>query len=253
MRHGSVLIQDYFESSIVFEELSDDDWLSLLDDELQTKDDTLADAFFTFAQWNLGTGDRAGEMNNYAYAQNLNGLVIENYGDSIDDSIRLFPMATQYFRLNHSGGPIAVLIEEELADLAISLHPVSGGALDGPVLGATATLPSVAGNTVVTFNDDANFDAGGYFLALVRTRYEGQSSRVRFCAGTTENVSRCHLEAESPQVPMAPPAPSNEEQAAPLLGCNAARPDFSFLALGLLLLWRRQKKRRPKGRPFFNH
>ncbi|MBL93534.1 MAG: hypothetical protein CMH56_17170 [Myxococcales bacterium] len=249
-RHGSVLIQDYFESSVVFEELSDDDWLSLLDDELQTKDDSLADAFFTFAQWNLGTGDRAGEMNNYAYAQSLNGLVIENYGDTIDDSIRLFPMATQYFRLNHSGGPIAVLLEEELADLAISLHPVSGGALDGPVLGATATMPSVAGNAVVTFNDEADFDAGGYFLALVRTHYEGESSRIRFCAGSPTNVSLCQLEEETPQEPIEAAAPSTDEDAATPFGCHATRPDLTWLGFGLLLLGRRQKKRRPEGRLF---
>ena len=56
----------------------------------------------------------------------VNGLVIEGYGDAIDDSIRLFPMAAQYFRLNHSGGPIVVLIEEELTDLVICLRRCLG-------------------------------------------------------------------------------------------------------------------------------
>ena len=141
-----------------------------------------------------------------------------------------------------------------LADLAISLHPVSDGALDGPVLGATATLPSVAGNAVINFNEGADFDAGGYFLAVIRTHYEGQSSRIRFCAGRPEEVSRCQVEEDTTQAPAQDPTtPTNEEADAPLLGCHASPADLSLWGLALLLLGRRQKKRRPEGRPFFNH
>ena len=55
---------------------------------MQKESDTLAEAFLTFAQWNLATGDRAGEMTTYDYAQYLNGLVIEGYGDAIERASR---------------------------------------------------------------------------------------------------------------------------------------------------------------------
>jgi hypothetical protein len=248
-RHAPDLLNTVFTKTITFSEVSDEDWLALIDETLKDGDDTLADAFLEFAQWNLATGERAGGMPAYDYAHELGPLQIEGFGDTIDDSIRLFPMATQYFRLNHSGGPLYVLVEENIEDLTIVVQPVSGGALDGPVLDAKGILTNIPSNSLVGFNEEEYFNSGGYFLALVRTHYEGQSNRIRFCAGTKENVETCQLEQEdeTPKEPATEVVDDNEPVSP--WGCNTSS-NNNLLFWGVLL-WFGQKKRRSKRPPLF--
>ena len=155
-------------------------------------------------------------------------------------------MATQYFRLNHSGGPLYVLAEENIEDLAISLHPVVGGALDGPVLAAVDLLTEIPGNQAVPFKAGENLDAGGYFLALIRSEYQGQSQRIRFCAGTKDQVSNCEVENEDEAQEPIPLQNTQEDKAAPW-GCHATSSHYNLVLWGLLL-WFGQKKRRPEDR-----
>ncbi len=245
-RHNSRLLKTVFEKAVPFTELTDDAWLTLVDDILKEEQDTLADAFVEFAQWNLATGERSGAMNSYDYAEYLDPLKIEGFGNFLDDSIRLFPIAAQYFRLNHAGGPLYILVEEQIEDLAISIHPVVGGALDGPVLASMDLLTDVPGNTAVHFSEEEDLDAGGYFLVLVRSEYQGQSKRVRFCAGTQEHVSKCQIDDEDEALEP-PPLPNAEEDEISPWGCHATNSHYNLIFWGWVL-WCGQKKRRPEDR-----
>ena len=184
-------------------------------------------------------------MVSYDYAQELGPLNIEGFGDNIDDSIRLFPLASQYFRLNHSGGPIYILVEEPIDDLVISLHPVTGGALEGPVLASADSITNIPGNTHIAFKDETEFDAGGYFLVLVRSHYEGQSKRIRFCAGTHDSVAGCRTETEA--IPDKENPANTDHEPPTAWSCHTTNTNTDFSILGLLL-WLWQKKRRSEDR-----
>ncbi len=152
--------------------------------------DDLADAWVTFVTWNLATGSRAGSTESYDYAGELDGVLAEEDGSSIDDDNRFYPLAATYYRLDHDGGPIWFGIEEAAPDLHFALLPVSGGEDDGPV---EAPVDSWTGDAAGSWalSSGAELDAGGYWLLGTYPMRADESVKVRICLGDQEAAAEC--------------------------------------------------------------
>lgn len=155
---------------------------------LEARGDTLRDAWSDFAVYNLATGDRAGLIDGYRYAERLEGIRAEAEGDAIDDDNRFYPLATTYYRLDHPGGPLWFGLEEEAPGLWFSLHPVADGAADGPVEAAVASFD---GDTAGAWELGEDLPAGGYWLVGTYPELADSSVKVRFCLGDEATARAC--------------------------------------------------------------
>jgi len=165
------------------------DALAAMETVLEVREDTVGDAFATFARWNLATGSRAGVAESYAYAADLSGVTAEGSGASIDDENRFYPLAATYYRLDHPGGPLWFAADEIEPGLLFSLHPVADGAADGPVEDALEVW--AAEGDAVAIDGGAALPAGGYWLVGTNAQLAEQSTRTRLCLGSEEDVLAC--------------------------------------------------------------
>ncbi len=157
---------------------------------LAARGDDIDEAWFTFATWNLATGDRAGVMDSYGYADRLDGITADAEGSSLDDAERFYPLAANYYRIEHAGGPLWFGIEEPAPELVFALHPVEGGADDGPVGEALDTwIPDEAAAWALA--DGQDLPAGGYWIIGSQPRQSDGSVRVRICVGDEATATAC--------------------------------------------------------------
>jgi len=188
-RHGS----DFMNDLLVAVETSagtDDATLAIMEELIVAAGDTLEDAWLDFASWNLATGPRAGGIESYEYAADLDGISAEMFGNGLDDENRFYPLATTYYRLDHRGGPIWFGIDEAAPDLAFVLHPVAAGTGDGVVAEAAVIWRGdQAGAWALA--DGQDFPQGGYWLYGTLPARADQSKRVRMCVGAVDVATQC--------------------------------------------------------------
>ncbi|MEM9488246.1 MAG: MXAN_6640 family putative metalloprotease [Myxococcota bacterium] len=155
-------------------------------------EDILRANWLDFTAWNLATGERAGIIDSYPYADELPGITAEVEGSAIDDTNRFYPLAATYYRLDHDGGAIWFGIEEAAPDLHFTLYPVADGSADGPVGQPVATWTGAdASSGPITAEGDSRFSAGGYWLIGTKPIRGTLSTRVRICLGTPEAAAAC--------------------------------------------------------------
>lgn len=166
------------------------DTLAEMEAAIEGLGDSLGDAWFEFVSWNLATGPRAGATESYDYAADLDGVVAEAEGSSIDDDNRFYPLAATYFRLDHDGGAIWFGVEEAAPELTFALFPVEGGADDGAVEPAVDSWTAgQAGAWAVA--EGADLAAGGYWLLGTYPARADESIKVRFCLGGQDDAAEC--------------------------------------------------------------
>ncbi|RME28898.1 MAG: hypothetical protein D6798_01335 [Deltaproteobacteria bacterium] len=156
---------------------------------IEAQGSTLADSWVQFVTWNLATGDHAGAMDSYPFAEELTEvpLSIEDY--NIVDDERVYPLATVYVRVQHAGGPLYMGIVDDSTGLYVAVHP---GERDGPVSDAVATWwPD--GEGAVT--ELADLDAGSYIILMTQPRVADSSIAFDFCIGTADTLAECGLQA----------------------------------------------------------
>ena len=186
-RHDPALMNELLEAT---ETLTGDpvDTPAEMEAVIGARGDDLEEAWIEFVTWNLATGSRAGEIESYDYADQLDGITAESNGPSLEDDNRFYPLAATYYRLDHGGGPVWFGIEEPAADLHFLLFPVADGADDGPVETELASWTGVqAGSWSVV--DDA--PAGGYWLVGTYPFLAEESIKVRFCLGDSDAAMAC--------------------------------------------------------------
>ncbi len=174
--------------------------------------DALATAWLEFVAWNLATGPRAGALPGHEFAAELAGITPSSEGPEIEDEARVFSLSAQYHRLTHAGGPLWFGLAASAAPLRFALHPVVGGAQDGPV--GPATLQWDA--TQAGARELAELPAGGYWLTVAHPEVSTASTQARLCLGDEVAARRCVDDA----VPV--PEPESEPEPEPMSGTDGA-------------------------------
>ncbi len=219
---------------------------------LEPRGDDWVALWRSFVAANLATGSRAGPASVHAFAEQLDGVVARAEGPLIDDEIQVFPVAARYYRIDHAGGPLEVSVSGEDPRLELGLHPVVGGAADGPIAEPLAVWD--AATTPSLIFDDA--PAGGLWLAVARAE-PTQVSKARICAGPPGQLGDCSAAEPGdgdgdPDTGGEPPTGDDETgetgetddepaAAGDPGGCSIAGPDRARLGLLLgLMLWLRR-------------
>ncbi len=150
----------------------------------------LEDEWPVFARWNLATGIRAGGMESYPFAAELNGVTAEAEGETLQDDNRFYPLAATYFHLEHVGGPLHFAALDDPTGLEFSLHATESGRERGDVEPALATWADV------WTLDLGELDDGSYWLVGSYPQVADQSVKVEFCLGAPEAVAPCETDTE---------------------------------------------------------
>ena len=130
LRHDSDVIVELLEGFAADPQV---DELALIGDILDGRGDSWRDAFSTFAAWNAATFTRAGD-GGYPYAAKLRSVEFEAIDDAFVEEIRVFPMASVYFAVEHDGGPLwggSAVCDDDLPMLIV--FPAASGALEEPL------------------------------------------------------------------------------------------------------------------------
>ena len=186
-----------------------------LTEVLTAHDDTWAEAWPTFASWNLATGARAGIAPSYSFAGELDGVPTEAWGTSIDDDNRFYALSARYYRVTHGGGPLWFAVNDPDPDLHFALHAVAGGKADGAVEDALARWSGATPGPFAVA-DGADLAFGGYWLVVSNARTTGSSAKARVCLGSEAQVHACAPPAQ-PE-----PAPEPAAEAGPEPGPEPA-------------------------------
>ncbi|MEM7155430.1 MAG: MXAN_6640 family putative metalloprotease [Myxococcota bacterium] len=159
---------------------------------LEDSGDPLLDAWPVFSRFNLAIGPRSGVATSHEYAAQLPGIDAIVEGPVIDRSLRLFPLSTEYWRIDHEGGPLVFGADEALDHAVFSLHPVADFAADGVVGDAIDEWEaSEAGHHTVGPGD---LPEGGYWIVVSRPVVADSSTRARVCVGPLEHVEACEID-----------------------------------------------------------
>jgi len=164
--------------------------LDALQATIEDQGSTLPEVWTTFADWNLASGERAGVAESYPFAADLPGITARNEGASLDETDRVYPLATLYLRIDHPGGELWWGTADDPTGLALSLHAVADGAADGPVDEASDVFwPDAPGAMLL-----GDLPAGGYWVAMSQPDLgDGGSVALSYCMGTADALAPCGL------------------------------------------------------------
>ena len=202
------------------EKRGNDTMLSILE-ALDTQEDSsqamfdvlgedLVDLWYEFARWNLATSRRAGILESYPYADQLHGLEFTQEGSRIVDDHRFYPLASSYFRLEHSGGLLEFSIENGAPGIVFSIHPTEDRMARNP-------LETWEGKSTRSWD----LEEGEYLLVGSYSDKDGDSQKVEMCLGKD-----CIVETEED---------STERKS----GCSGEQ---AYFFLGLFCVLYRSKK-----------
>lgn len=171
----------------------EDELLNAVEDTITAYGGDLAEEWVNFARWNLATGDRAGLAPSYPFAAELEGVAAEGEGASVMDLNRFYPLATTYYRLDHDGGALYFATGDDPTGLVFSLHPVAGGASDGPVEEPAVTwAPDAPGVEAL-----GELERGGYWLVGTYPQQAENSVKIELCLGSEADVAACLAAADT--------------------------------------------------------
>jgi hypothetical protein len=214
-KYGDAIIRQLWEGAA-----GTRDWFTALPGILQMNQSEFADAFFTFARWNLFTGKRANPA--YGYARGAGYTLVKFEADVAPlsvASLRVFSSAMAYLAIPPAGRTqmdVALATTDPNLRLAIAVR--RGNVISEPVL-AGSTLRASA----VTDGADE------LLVVVANTAQTGESSKPGLCAGDSAEVDGC-LAALGPQPTPMPMASSGGCD----VGGRAPRFPLWFLMLALV-------------------
>jgi hypothetical protein len=219
--YGTALFWDFLalrhDPSLIARILEEGGDLDAVEAALAERDDSLGEAFRTFAAWNLAVGARAGLGPSYPYASWLNEQPAEARGPTLDLDLRLYPLAMTVLRLDHPGGPLALSADPPTSEVELSLWGDAEG------------WSGDAGAPV----DLGDWPVGTWWLLATVPERRDQSVELRLCAG--------------PTCADADPEPDPEEEPE-ACGCQSAPSgSFGWVLFGLLGLRARGGRARSPG------
>lgn len=176
----------------LFDQLADlggDGALDALDAALTDQGLALDDVWTTFGSWNLATGNRAGAMDSYPFAAELDQVPTNNDGAELFDDERVYPLATVYFYVQHAGGELWFGTADDPTGLALRVHSATDLDQDAPVLDDIGTWwPDAPGAILL-----GDLDAGGYWVTASQPSYGGNSIAFDYCLGPESALEPCGL------------------------------------------------------------
>ena len=212
-----------------------------LDTTIQDAGSTIEEIWTTFGSYNLATGKRAGLIEGYPFAEDLDEIEAAHEGETITDDERVYPLATVYLYLDHPGGELWFGTPDEPAGLALRIHPSTGGQR-APVEEELGTWwPDAPGATLL-----GDFEAGGYWVLFSQPAFADSSIAFDYCLGSSDTMADCSLPVEVEDTGTEPePEPGAE-------GCACSSSGrligWALVLPALVGLWRRRPPS-PKERP----
>lgn len=188
-RNGDDVVDTFLTAIADAPARAEPEWL--IDDVLAETNDSLASAWPVFVQHNLATGFRAGGSETHPYAAELDPIDADAVGANLDIDARLFPLAAEYWRIDHPGGDLVAGVDAELQDCVVTLHPVADFAADGVVGDAIATEIFDVVGSVVMFEA---LPAGGYWLVATQAAVSPGPAKARICVGSGDHVAGCGID-----------------------------------------------------------
>jgi len=148
----------------------------------------------TFATWNLITGVRAGVLESYTFAADLDeALPVESAPTLMVDN-RFYPIATSYFALSHPGGPLWFSNTDDATGLYFALYAIQDGETRGPLDEKIAEWePRLPAWTQVS----TDLPEGYYWLVGTYPEDADNSQRVQFCLGDEATAEQCLAKPDS--------------------------------------------------------
>ncbi len=165
---------------------------ALMELAIEDEGDSLLDAWPVFARHNLAAGFRSGVATTYPYAAQLEPIEADAEGATIERSARLYPLAAEYWRIDHEGGPLVFGADAPLDAVKFSLHPVAGFAADGVVGDSLSEWDAEQAGSRVVLEPDP--PAGGYWIVAARATLADSSARALVCIGSAEHVAGCGID-----------------------------------------------------------
>jgi hypothetical protein len=192
---GTALIWEYFDAVGVpdamlrtIEATVAWDGAAALDAGLRAEGVDLESAWPAFAAANLATGPRAGGAGTvYPNADSEDGITAEAEGATVADQSDWYPLSARYYRVDHAGGHLWLACEDDPGPLVASVHPVAGGAADGPLASSAGPWGLPAHGAL----DLGEYDPGGVWVVVSHPRHDGPITRVRFAFCSGEDASAC--------------------------------------------------------------
>ncbi|MCK6506580.1 hypothetical protein L6R53_24940 [Myxococcota bacterium] len=160
--------------------------LDALDLAIVGSGSSIEEVWTTFGTWNLATGDRAGLVEGYPFADELAEVQPLAEGDSLVDDQRVYPLATAYLYLEHGGGELWFGTPDDPTGLALRLHASTGGQ-DDPVEAELGTWwPDAPGALSL-----GELPAGDYWILLSQPGFGDSSIAIDYCLGDLDTLDAC--------------------------------------------------------------
>jgi len=148
--------------------------------------DSVSKDWISFSHWNLATGERAGMIESYTFAAEIDGITPEIEGELIQDNHRFYPLATTYYRYTHLGGSAQFVYQGDQQDVYFSIHKITD---QGQVLEKSNEW--LIGESPVF---SIELDPGEYWLMGTLPILVDNSQKIEFCFG-----GACSLPIEDQQ------------------------------------------------------
>lgn len=161
------------------------DWFGALDGVLQKHSSSWAEAFFTFARWNLFTSRRANPMRGYARGSGYPLVRMEAETAPLAVmSLRVFASAVSYLAIPPSGrAQMDVALVGAGAPLKLAVATRKGNLVSDPILADQSLRVSA---------DTSGADE--LIVVVANTAQSGESLKPGLCAGDPSEVDSCRAQ-----------------------------------------------------------
>ena len=240
LRHGVDLIEELMSAWQPLQE--DAEMVSAMVAVLEARGDSMASMWTDFASYNLSTGARSGILESYPDAPLLSGISIIEQAETIEFSNRFYPLTTNYYLLEHTGGPLYWSMAKDSSNLLLSLYPAAAQFGD---VEPSLDLWSSDVEEPYALAEGVSLASGFYWLVVMNPTTTGNSVYTDICLGPLEVAQRC-IPEEEPEEPVSnegtDPSDQGNEDAETSSGCQQATHPSLWLLLFGLFCWNRTSR-----------
>ncbi len=186
-QHGADTIKSLFEA---VEPQSQPDLATTMASVLEDLGDPVSHAWPVFARYNLATGMRAGQLGEgHSDAASLRMVDPTDEGLSLAHDLRVYPLASEYLHLQHTGGPLWAGVDPPRPELAFALHPTAGEGLESKLAPALDEFTGDRHPGILA--EGQSLAAGSYWLIASYPAIADVSAKTLLCVGDESFVDTC--------------------------------------------------------------